>query len=850
MARWRCLWGVVLLLGVGLAQEAPKGPPPVSEFTKGFEKRAGLFDLYWDGARHKLFAAVRGDQLMQDFLVATTLARGRLGWTVAGVILDQKVMAFRRVGPQLQLLERDVIHRAAAGTPAAGAVANSHADSVYLALPILAEEGGTMLVDLGSPLLGGALVRGTRIDPSRSSIESAKAFPANLSLRVGMEIPSSPDSSYRVEFLFNVLQLPALGSYQPRASDDRVGFFTQVVNDYSSDADDTSKVRLACRWKLEKVDPTAAVSDAKEPIVWWIEKTVPEQHRGAIRAGILEWNKAYEKAGIRNAIEVRQQTADDDFDPADLRYTTFRWGAADAGYAIGPSAIDPRTGQILGAEVVFDDSMIRWQRLDFEAQTDAAPGGSQRAALSPDLAGLLGLSGATAAAAPSPEHSAAVPSWRCECRLQSRATAANLQLASCFELARQGRDPGGRLPPELLQQLIKQLAMHEVGHCLGLRHNFIASTMLPLAKMHDKALVEQQGLVGSVMDYAPANIALPGQPQGYYYTPTIGPYDYRAIEYGYRHFGNDSERLAVAARISAPGCDYATDEDVGRAQDPRTATFDLGEPTDWVQHRVALLRDGLPKVIDRTVAAGGEWQRARDAFAILFSALPDTLYRASDYLGGWSLARDHRGDANGRDPVVPVSFAQQRTALQVLLKTLFSEEFAAVDPALLRKLGPSVHSDAYTVKAHLDPERVVYACRAALLGDLLGSAKIQAFQDQAAYALAGEQPLTPAEVCDLLTSAVFPELPLPTAQAGAKAPSRLARNTQRNYIGRLAGLLGGDFPAMADARTLARMHLKAIRKALDSEARPTGEALLAAHYEELAAAIDRALAAGGMVRTW
>jgi hypothetical protein len=164
---------------------------------------------------------------------------------------------------------------------------------------------------------------------------------------------------------YSISAIPQTG-YQPRLADDRVGYFLTVVKDWSRKGEDDRFVRYINRWDLQKADTTAELSPPKKPIIFYLEKTIPFAYRKPIREGIAEWNKAFEKAGFANAIEVRQQEDKDDWDPEDIRYNTFRWITAGAGFAMGPSRVNPNTGQILDADVIFDADFLQFWKQDYE----------------------------------------------------------------------------------------------------------------------------------------------------------------------------------------------------------------------------------------------------------------------------------------------------------------------------------------------------------------------------------------------------------------------------------------------------------------------------------------------------
>ena len=176
-------------------------------------------------------------------------------------------------------------------------------------------------------------------------------------------IETLPDSrSLTVHLHYSLSELPET-NYQPRAADDRIGYFLTVAKDYSRSGDQDRFTRYINRWQLEKADPSLAVSRPKKPIVFWLEKTIPHPYRDPIRAGILEWNKAFEQIGFESAIEVRQQPEDATWQPGDVRYNTFRWITSGIGVASGPSRVNRLTGQILDADITFDaDFLQMWKR--------------------------------------------------------------------------------------------------------------------------------------------------------------------------------------------------------------------------------------------------------------------------------------------------------------------------------------------------------------------------------------------------------------------------------------------------------------------------------------------------------
>ena len=369
---------------------------------------------------------------------------------------------------------------------------------------------------------------------------------------------------------YSLVKLPDAG-YHPRYADDRVGHFLNATKDFGNADPDTNFVRMINRWRIEKADHSAKLSPPKHRMIWWVENTVPDEYRPYVQAGIEEWNKAFEPLGIRNAIEVRWQTEKDEFDPEDINYCTFKWITTNQTYAMSCLRSNPLTGEMIDGDVIFDAGFIKAYKKEYALLTGASANGMDAGEpiavgeiLSPILAAKKGFGLPNPVGLGSKNFAVRPADWtELQSKLRRRMSAngnAGCQYScgmqyemglAALAMADAGKSgPGEGLTEEFIGQGIKEIVMHEVGHSLGLRHNFKASTMLPADKLNDTEVTHKKGLVGSVMDYSPINIAPKGQKQGDYYTTTIGPYDYWAIEYAYKPIdGNEEAELKkIAAR--------------------------------------------------------------------------------------------------------------------------------------------------------------------------------------------------------------------------------------------------------------------------------------------------------------
>jgi len=687
--------------------------------------------------------------------------------------------------------------------------------------------------------------------------------------------------------------LPA-SSYKPRLADDRVGHFLSTVRDFSKDVHDSPSVRYVTRWNLEKAKPGSAKSPPKEPIIFWIERTVPREYRQYVRDGLLEWNKAFEKIGFIDAIEVRDQRADDEFDPEDLRYNTFRWITTSAGFAMGPSRTNPRTGEILDADIIFDEGMIRYLRQQYIG-TAGIPEGiallldGQRqaffklfaadlpmiAALEPSLNRVfehcLQQRARDPLGVPHIHNTAAYGMGRVACPQCQMGPGMQRQLEFLASvLAAKGElDPGGKVPEKFIGQAIKEVVMHEVGHMLGLRHNFKASTAYSMRDVNNPAFTRENGNSGSVMDYLPANIAPKGEPQGDYFTPTIGPYDYWAIEYAYKPVeGDETEELGkIAAKAAAPELTFGTDEDMSLNPDPRINAFDLGDPLEYAMNRLKLAQSSMDDLQNRVVNKGEGWQRARFAFLQLMREKAMAASLCLNYIGGEYTARDHRGDPNGQPPMKPIDIAKQREAIRLLKDEILSAKAFEFKPELLRYLAPEHWRDEMTSSGgyQFPLLRTASSIQRMVVSRCLDGEVLSSLQEIAQLADPGQETLKISEVFDAMTSGVWSELPAADAdlsQPGQLAVPALRRNLQREHLRMLTqmvlgpksssmsllGLIlsGSDRSVPPDARSLARQHLRQVSQRVSHVLDAKGmkiDAETLAHLEEVRDLSDKALKA-------
>jgi hypothetical protein len=812
----------------GGQQQAPKH----AQVLKDAKPIDGMIRLY--RRENNLFAELQGGDYSSEYIVLISIARGiGRGQLLGGMSWgfgDDWVWTFRKVDDKVHVIRKNVRFKAEKNTPEATAVKNAYTDSVLFSLPIAAKgpKGGD-LVDLSPIFMSdlpqiGRYLSGFSFARDKSTWEAVKGFKDNIELTVAAtyqsggqaELDEVPDSrGVGINVHYSISRLPNTG-YVPRLADDRVGYFLTAVKDYSKQDDRDYFVRYINRWQLQK-PPGAGdgPTPPKEPIVFWIEKTVPFKYRKPIREGIEEWNKAFEAAGWLNAIEVRQQPDDAEWDPEDINYNTFRWITASAGFAMGPSRVNPHTGQILDADIIFDADFLKFWKEEFDTFTPQSVALMTGGVIDPDnpetadLARLMGAGGDNTS-----------------CML-SHGMPMQFALGSTALLARADASQVAELQEKLLMQGLKEVTMHELGHTLGLRHNFKASTMHTLKEANDPSKVGQP-LVASVMDYSPVNVVPKEWQQGDYFSQTVGPYDIWAIQYGYTALsggtkGEVAELQKIATRSGEPQLAYATDEDtIGIDPDPTSNRFDFGsDPLEYAQTRAQLLDELVPGLVDRMTQVGDDYVQARRAFNILLGQQGQSMYFASRYIGGLHTTRSHKGDKDARQPIELVDVNKQREALALIEKHVLGAEAYRFPPEMFNQFG-NVNWNHWgvsgTSRKDFPLHDSILQFQSRILEQLLSPVTLERMHDMEAKVPADQDVLTTAELIERLNRAVFAEVDnVKEGEFTNRQPaiSSLRRNLQRNFVVRMSNLAMGRTSAPDDCQTIAYAELSALAERIN-----------------------------------
>lgn len=776
-----------------------QGVPHIDQVIGNLEAFPGFINSYTtpDGL---MAMEITEKHFERDFLMVVQMDRG-IGegpFLLTGYPLDSDMLTFRLRNEKIELVHRNPYFRADEGSAQARMVELGFRESVKAAFPIIARDDETKryLIETTNLFIGdwvnlriflpAVYGVGFGFDRSRSTLTSVKGFPKNVEIKVdltfatALPIPSLtlPDEyTMPVALHYSLLELPE-EPMQPRLADDRVGYFTSAYRDFSKEGGPTDAVHIAQRWRLEKKDPFAPLSEPVEPITYYLENTIPEKWRPYVREGVEAWNEAFEAAGFKNAIRALDQPDDPDWDPGDARYSTIRWMPSVGGtFAIGPSDVDPRSGEILNSDILFTSSWVR-----------AIAGQPSVLASSPldyitEEAEALKL-----ARILNPEFTEYL------CAIGSSAISAHANLLRYTLIGDGTIRPDEDLPDELIGQALRETTIHEVGHGIGLRHNFEASTAVPFESLSDRSYTREYGVTASVMEYNPPNIDPDRSKQGDYYNYVVGPYDKWAIQWGYIDVGYEDltphptlER--IAEELSKPGHQYGTDEDAWNypyALDPNIQQWDLGsDPRKFYRREQEVVANAWEGLEDRIVAPGGELWPIRNAIHALLFFHAQGYYYQTKVLGGMHVTRAHADDPGGLTPFSVVPANEQRKAFEFILEAFSDKIFGTFPKEILKKAAPERHWDFATsfspgnARFNYPIHDIITGMRSGVLDMIFWPERIARIRDNA-YLTDDLNPFTLGELYQGLTNAIFDDI-----LAGEPANNSFQRAMQSDFIDRL-----------------------------------------------------------------
>ena len=806
----------------------------IADLTENSDRFDGLFTLYRDRDSGETHMAITPEQLDREYIYVAVSTDGVVeGGHFRGNYRENRILSLRRHFDRIEIRAENASFYFDPESPLSRAADANISPGLVASETILAEDEdtGATLIAVDELFASETLSqvkdspnpdRGDRdefelgdLSGDKSKITEIRNYPLNTDVQVEYvyENPAPvvsgdeevTDSRYvSIYMQHSLIEMPE-NDYEPRFTDHRMGYFAEQVTDLTDDTA-TPYRDLVQRWHVVKQDPGVAISEPVEPIVWWIENTTPMEFRESIRQGVLAWNLSFEKAGFRNALEVRVQPDDADWDAGDIRYNVLRWTSSPnppfSGY--GPSFTNPRSGQIIGADIMLEYAGVT-RRVHFQRILDNLDNSQVTDRLEPGYCSFgheLHLS-----------------------QVFGRFAVNALQMGSAAE-------------EQLVHEFLVDLTLHEVGHTLGFAHNFAASNMLTLDEIYDSEVVDERGLHASVMDYTDIHIATEGREQTRYFGTRPGAYDDWIVEYSYSPALPDPaaehERLrSIAARSTEPQLLFGTDDHVmrapGWAMDPRVHWYDLSsDPVGYADDRLKLIEELLGTAKEKNSTEGESYHQLRDAYVVLLNQFSRSISVLEHQIGGVYVNRSVAGQPGADVPFMPVSLEDQQRAMDGLSNHLFapsafegSEELYGYLQAQRRLW--NFWGDTEDPKLH----RWLLSIQRGVLAHLLHPTVMTRITDSRLYG----NDYALADMMEDLTAAIF--------DADRRGDVNTFRqNLQVEYVTRLTDVVNGgdhDYPS----QSMALYQLRQVEQML--RGKRSGNLETRAHTQNILYIIRRAL---------
>ena len=658
----------------------------IKDLTKSSKKIEGLFTIYQDTITGSVKLLVKEDQLNKDFIYFSQIADGVTeAGAFRGAFRGNSVFQVKKYFNKLDFITPNTSFYFDKNSALSKSSEANISDAVMATGKILAldAKNGEYLIDADGLFLSETFtrVKGPKrpgrsplafslgnFDKKKSKINEIKNYPENTNVKTqyvysnpsvlnGGSAAVTDGRNVSIKVFHTFMNMPK-DDYSPRMDDARVGYFLTETNDMTA----TSTVNyrdMIHRWKLIKKNPEAAISEPVTPITWWIENTTPLEWRETIKEGVLAWNVAFEKAGFKNAMAVKVQPDDADWDAGDVRYNVLRWTSSPnppfGGY--GPSFVNPRTGEILGADIMLEFVHFTNRVFADKLYNDAAT--NMKLETSEEL-----------------EVTKFFEKQNLNYCSMGHVMHDNMQLGSAVLQATGASDLD---MDALKKEGMKSLIMHEVGHTLGLNHNMKASQLFSPEQLADADFIKGKALTGSVMDYAGINITNDRSKQGQYADMAVGPYDIWAVQFGYQDFKDDSEMGVLLNKSTKPELIFGNDADdmrsPGKAIDPRVMIGDLSnDQITYSINRFELVNSMMKNLKTQFTTQGETYEDLRRAYYTLHNQSAVAGGVISRFIGGVYVDRSTFGQEGGTQPYTPVSLSDQKRAMEAMKKYIFAPD--------------------------------------------------------------------------------------------------------------------------------------------------------------------------------
>lgn len=692
--------------------------------------KTGPFSIY-QSADEKVLLEIKRKDLEKDFIFASYTDRGVAPYV--GQYADPKLIAFRLNGKKIEIIQKDPVGFFEDEKALGRTRALTMSDAVIVSLKLHECQPGDSFfayLDQGAltKLSADFLSKFRRsASPGAAEMKGWRSFSDNINFLSEHRLSGSYDNTSRSNFSIRVrhilLQRPDEG-FKVRRADPRIGYFSVNRRDLG-DIDQSAFDTYIQKWRLEKKEPNAAISDPVEPIVFWIENTTPEKFRPYIKQGVLAWNEGFRAAGFSNAIVVQEQPVDADWEAGDISKNVIRWQVAynaRDNFGVAPAIHDPVTGEILGADILLNyagigDYVDDWTRLSGEdsntptetLDVSALRRGAQFESSNSSKISNRVISNFAGFGSPleGPYMLASLAEHHREVEKDLRRTLApekiqslnagieapissDIQKTVVSETLEGGEAPAietRSVAERMVKEVIVQLTMHEVGHALGLSHNFRGSRWRSMDEIFDRD--KTNGLISaSVMDYLPINFSPIGAEQGDFANTRIGPYDSWAVEFGYRPDITDGERSDLLAQSARPEHAFSM---FSVGNDPYTLLNDLTDaPVDYAKSRLAFVSEAS-RLASQNDAFGGQYQYLSLFYEFRFQILTAVSAISAQVTPFASdIALPDKEFANPFWTVHAQNKIDQKKAVKTLEHLIFAEDALPLSENFMFRLGDNI----------------------------------------------------------------------------------------------------------------------------------------------------------------